>query len=210
MSTERKRAVSFYINKQCHNGSNPVDSGARARVVGSARRDSQTWPTRKRYETHRFLASRDLARVAATRAVTARRVTDAARSNPVDGGRLDSRERRVDGLATTRAVQTVEDGGLGLEIISTRRSHAGGGRNATATAAVGRAGFRACSVIGVGARSHDPRAAMRSGRLFRRLGRTLARSGGPRHAKVIEEEDWRVEASWGGRNDARATRTKTD
>jgi len=68
--------------------------------------------------------------------VTARRVIDAARSRiPVDGGRLDSRERRVDGLATTRRVQTVEDGGFGLEIISTRRFRAGGGRNAVVAAA---------------------------------------------------------------------------
>lgn len=129
---------------------------------------------------------------------------------PVDGGRLDSRERRVDGLATTRRVQTVEDGEFRLDIISTRRFRAGGGRNASATAAVVAGVSVRASVVGVGARSHDSRAATRSGQLFRRLGRTLDRVGGSRHAKVIEEEDSRVEAAWGGRNDARATRTKTD
>lgn len=94
------------MNKQYHSGFEPCRGWQRpARAVGSARRDSQTWPRRKRYETHRFLASRDRARVAGTRAVTTRRVIDAARSNPGRrrAARFSRETRRRVGDDATRA-----------------------------------------------------------------------------------------------------------
>ena len=89
---------------------------------------------------------------------------------------------------------TVEDGGFGLVVISVRRFHAGGGRNATTVAAaVAKEPVRARSASMPDSTTQGER---NLGHFF---GRAFARFRGPRthsgYIKEIKEEYRRVEAA---------------